>query len=582
MQRHEEFNVEPGTIGVPVPAPRVGPYEASLIESHDRAALMRRMRRRARRRRIGILVVTVVAILAVSLGLGSHFLGLQPTGGSDGPAPAAQSSSDGGPNCQNPTTLKVNVPEAIATTFAALAEAYRSQPGVPCVKFTITTRAPSIVAQSIAWPDRPDAWVIDAPVWLDQANRRAGLHLAGDVPFATSPIVVAMKPAAAEAAANHGWSELAASKNELVLPEPTHSTVGLYGLVAASEYWSRTQLRSAADFARRNGERSLLDVVRLPQSNVITPVSMAELAAFNAANPATALAAVHPADGVATLEYSIVLVTETNPGMRAVLKSLRDFLATDEAGEIVTRNGFTFPSGKPLPTITSGPVRGTAKVVAAPSATEIAAARQAWAEVARPPQAVIALDVSSTSLSTVGGETVLELIRRSTQRGLAALPEGSTVALWAFGQHLGGEDQDHKVLAPSDELTEPSQVQSVARALASLKALAGGDRGLYDTIVAAQAAARAESGPDRANSAIIITSGANEDDAGLSLGETRAAVAAVSDANRDLELVIIGVGPKADARNLSSIADSAGGTYVAVSTADDLLRALQKALNGRR
>lgn len=582
MQRHEEFNVEPGTIGVPVPAPRVGPYEASLIESHDRAALMRRMRRRARRRRIGILVATVVAILAVSVGLGAHFLGLQPGAGPGGAAPLAQDSPDAGPNCQNPTTLKVAVPEAIATTFAALAEAYRSQPGVPCVQFTITSRPPSVVAQSIAWPDRPDAWVVDAPVWLDQANRRAGLHLAGDVPFATSPIVVAMKPADAEAAEKQKWSELADGDTKLVLPEPNHSTVGLYGLVAASEHWSPTQLKSAADFARSHRGKSLLDVVRLPQSDVSAPVSMAELAAFNAANPATALAAVHPADGVASLEYSIVLVTESNAGMRAVLKSLRDFLATDEAGAIVTRNGFTFPSGKPLPTITSGPVRGTHKAIAAPSATEIATARHVWAEVAPPPQAVIALDVSSTSLSSVGGESVLELVRRSTQAGMAALPEGSTVALWAFGQHLGGETQDHKVLAPSDELTETSQVQAVARGLASLKALAGGDRGLYDTIVAAQAAAQAAATPGRANSAIIITSGANQDDAGLSLGETRAAVAAVSDANRDLELVIIGVGPKADARNLASIADSAGGTYVAVSSADDLLRALQKALDGRR
>lgn len=591
-------------VRAPVPARQPGPYEATLAATRERAELLARQRSVRKRRRLVIVAAASAALVATSVALGVRFLRPEPGAGQAGTAPVVQTTDVAAAGCKRPAGLKVVVSPAIATTFTDLLEAFQQQPGVPCAGFKVIPQEPSVVAQGLAGPSRPDAWVTDASTWLAQANSRAGLGLAADAPFATSQIVVAGRPAVTDPYESLGWEDLATGDAELVLPDPTTSTTGLFSLVAAGPHWSSTEYGEAATRSRSLAARgSLLQVVSSPEHNALTPVAEAELAAYNATNPSAPLHALRPADGTAALEYSLVAVADGTVASR-VLRSLRDFLATEAAGEILRHHGFAVPGAQPTTATTAATtgsttgstatattpaaggsaassVRGALRTNAAPDAAAIEAARQEWSTFAPAPQAVLALDVSSASLSRFGGGPAIDTFQSGTQSALAQLPDRSTVALWVYAQHLGDKGADHRALTGSAPLTQPAQVQALAKGLGTLRSSAGGGRGLYDAVVAAHAAAAARAEPGRPNTAVIVTAGGNDDDYGASLGAAKAALGRTADPAMHVRLVIIGVGTQPDAAVLTQLAKSAGGTYVSVKAPDDLDDAIVDAITAR-
>ncbi|MBC9821853.1 substrate-binding and VWA domain-containing protein [Terrabacter sp. MAHUQ-38] len=547
----------------PPPQRRVGPYEASLLANRERAERAARQSL-TRRRRTLVAVGAVATAVVVAAALGARtWLGRPGSSTVAGIAPVATAQSHVHRGCPEPPMLTIAVPEALGTTFSDLVDGFQALPDAPCASFTVVPRASSAVAQSLAGPVRPDAWVTDAALWLDQANHRAGLGLLADEPFATSRVVLAVRPEPAPGAAV-SWAGLAAGGIPVTIPDPATSTAGLFALAAAAGRWSSPQLAEVAARSRQllPGE-SALGVFADPDTDAAAPVAEAELAAYNAANPSVHLAAVVPSDRVAPLEYAFVPVADGTVASR-VLRSLADYLGSDAARAVLTRHGFSAP--------------GAAASPAPPTPGAADALREEWAAVDPAPHAVVALDVSAASLSRLDGETILDSLAESTQLAVASLPDRSSVALWYFAQHLGPRGEDHRVVADSGPLTAPAQIQTIARGLGGMSGVVGGDRGLYDTIEAAHQAAAANASAGRPSTAVIVTTGPNDDDFGASLGAVKSAVAK-ADPARPVHLVIVGIGTKPDAAVLAEIAKAGRGQYIAVTKREELAAALTRALS---
>ncbi len=114
-----------------------------------------------------------------------------------------------------------------------------------------------------------------------------------------------------------------------------------------------------------------------------------------------------------------------------------------------------------------------------------------------------------------------------------------------------------------------------------MQGVAGGGRGLYDTIVAATQAASSQSAAGAPNTAVVVTAGPNDDDFGASLGEVKSALSTTSTSDTSVRLVIIGVGDKPNATILTEVAEATGGAYLAATSADQLSEAVGSALAGR-
>lgn len=542
---------------------RVGPYEASLLANMERAERAARQGRTRRRRRVVAIGAVAAAVVVAAALVARAWLDRSGSSTMATVVPVATALSHVDHGCPEPPMLTVAVPEALGTTFSDLVDGFQALPEAPCASFTVVPRASSTVAQSLAGPVRPDAWVTDAALWLEQANRRAGLGLAADEPFATSRVVLAVRPDRASGAAV-SWTGLTAGEVPITLPDPATSTVDLFALAAASRRWSSPQLGQVAARSRQLAPgASALALLADPDKAAAAPVAEAELAAYNAANPSTHLAAVEPPDTVAPLQYAFVPVADGTVASR-VLRSLADYLGSDAARAVISKHGFSAPGAvSPAP----------------PTPAAAAALREAWAAVDPAPQAVVALDTSASSLSRLDGRTILDALAESTQLAVASLPDRSSVALWYFAEHLGPRGEDHLVVADSAPLTAPAQIQSIARGLGGMSSVAGGDRGLYDTIVAARQAAAATAASGRPSTAVVITAGPNDDDFSASLGAVKSAVAK-ADPTKPVRLVIIGIGARPNATALTEIAKAGHGQYVAVTKREQLTAVLTRALSG--
>jgi hypothetical protein len=558
-----------------VPPPRrIGPYEASLSENRERLERAMTLREQRRRRYKALVAAgSVAAVLGVT-GLVNSLFWADDRAASDraaGAVPVVRTTVLVAKSCAKPAELTVATPAAMATAFAAVIAAFQRQPGAPCATFTVVPREASAVAQSLAGPVRPDAWVIDAKLWLQQANSRAGLGLVADEPFASSPIIVAMPEEAAQEAAGSGWARLATEGPGLVLADPATSTVGLLSRAASRATWPAPVLAEVAKRSTSIGGTSALPAAADPARRVATTVTLSELKSYNKANPRARLAAVTPAEGVAPVQYSLVSVADGTVASR-VLRALSDFLASNATRDLMAQHEF------------AGPLTpGTPPPLSQPDFTAAGRLRDTWATLVRPSHAVLAIDTSASTLSRMGGETILSGLSQAAQSGLAGLPDRSTVAVWLYSEHLGPKSEDYRIVAPSAPLTNASHVQSVAKVLGSLKGIVGGRRGLYDTVIAATREAATQAQPGSDSTALVITAGPNDDDFGSSLGAVKAALSDSSVRNSKVRLVIIGVGDgvSSAAPILKEVVALTGGTYRHADNGDELSEAVAAALAGR-
>ena len=152
----------------------------------------------------------------------------------------------------------------------------------------------------------------------------------------------------------------------------------------------------------------------------------------------------------------------------------------------------------------------------APDAASVNAALAAVARVIRPSRLLALIDVSGSmghAVPGTKGATRLDLAVQASLSGLAVYPDDAAIGLWVFSTDLT-RSTDYRVLAPLEPLTRGadgiSGRERMAHALAKVT-IEKGRTGLYDSILAAVREVRRTWDPDRVNSVVLITDGADSD-----------------------------------------------------------------------
>jgi Ca-activated chloride channel family protein len=222
-----------------------------------------------------------------------------------------------------------------------------------------------------------------------------------------------------------------------------------------------------------------------------------------------------------------------------------------------------------------------------PSSTAVETASRALSAVRRGSRVLAVLDVSGSMALPVPGSpgvTRLDLALRASLNGLALYPDDTQVGLWTFSTHLTPRT-DYAVKVPIVPLGPgPNGVSGrvrLAQALATVTVKPHGDTALYDTALAAVREVRRGWDPTQANSVVLITDGANDDDKGLTLSQLLRVLREENDPARPVALYAVAYGPAVDVPSLSAIARATGGRTYAARDPRTIGAALMDAI-GRR
>lgn len=568
----------PGPEGQQVPPSsstgrRIGPYEQSLIDSRERIEAQARERAR-RQRRTRTLAAVLVAVLVAGAGYAAWRIVGPGDVATSVPESAAQPTS-----CAEPTTVRLAVAPAVAPVVAAAAEALSKHPDAPCAAYDIEPAQAYAVAGSLSGSAVPDGWVTDSLGLLDRVEQTSGTKLTATEPFASTGLVVAMPAAAADGVGDDlSWARLLTTSTPVRVPDPNRTTIGRLAVGAAASTLDDAKLRAAIAGSAKGGIATVsLDGLATSARPVGAVVTEAEVSAWNTAHPEEALTAIAPREGSAAVEYSLIPVA-TSSAVRSLVTELGDYLKSDEARALLQDSGFRMPSGGDAKPPT--PLIGTVSIAGAPSPAAIAKATTAWNSSAPRAQTLLALDVSGSMLERTKQGTRLAVVQRATARALGAAAPQTRTSLWAYSRHIGTKGDDQKELVGYGTLGDPTQLAAIEKSLGGLNKMVGGGSGLYDTVAATYDRAKGTFAAGHTNSVVIVADGPNDDDYGLSLDLLKQRLAAAKDPARPVRVVIIGLGTAVDEKSMKDIAATAGGTYLAAPTVDDLEPVLLQALGG--
>lgn len=517
-----------------------------------------------------IAAVTVVAV-AIAGFAGWRLLAPEPP-------PTGEPSTAAAPvSCADPTPVTIAAAPAVAPIVASLAKTLSTHEDGPCAAFTIQAAEAFDAARTVGTSAEPAAWVTDSAEWVQHAQSLAARELKVDAPFASSGIVVALPPAAADELGNQAtWSTIMTGGTPIRVPDPNRSALGAAALGAAAPGLPPARV---TEVARANASTPVPHLEAVAQSNTPlgTVIPAAQLVAFNESDSHQDLAALAPADGAAFLQYSLVTVND-KPEVAKLIADFASYLATDEAKDTLSEAGFTTPD-RPEPRVPT-PLYGMITQKPAPEAAVVADVRAAWTSVAPKAQALLALDVSGAMLRRTPEGTRLDLLQAAVLRTIAGLQPSNTLALWAYSLHIGTKGDDFRPLRGAGALGDGKHFLALRESIADLDRTVGGGRGLYDTIAAAYEQARSTFAKGYDNSVVVVTAGPNEDDYGASLKILTDRINGLKDPARPVRIDIVGFGTEPDAKAMTSIAKLTGGRYLPAPEAGDLDAALSTALGG--
>jgi Ca-activated chloride channel family protein len=533
------------------------------------------------------------------------------------------------PACSGQVQLSVAAAPEIAPAVKATAAkwvASGARADGQCVTVDVTAAEPVDVAAAIAGRQGvsltgvgqangsapvPDVWVPDSSTWLLRLQAAApGLAPAAAQSVARSSVVIAMpEPIAAQL----GWPDRKLTYTDLLqamttstqlhagIVDPTRDATGLSGLLALS---------AAANAAGANAKQTTVAVLRglavgastLPQdllnkfpkaSDATTlaaakvsaaPLSEQTLIAYNAAAPPVRLAALYLSPEPPPLDYPYVTLPGQDAqhaaaadGLRTALSSsaFRDELATQglRGPDGTAGAGFTAPRGAPVD-LTPTPSRvnasptsssdGGAAASGSLDATAVDRALQTWTTITAPARMLAIIDVSgsmSTPVPTAGNATRLQVTVEAARRGLALFDDSWALGIWAFSTNQDGTRPWRQLVPIAPISTQRTLLEQSLNTLT-----AGGNTGLYDTMLAGYKTVQNGYDPGRVNSVLLFTDGQNDNASGITLTGLVSQLKKIADPKRPIRVIIVGIGNEVSETELKTIAGATGsssGVYLA-------------------
>jgi hypothetical protein len=423
--------------------------------------------------------------------------------------------------------------------------------------------------------DRPDIWIPDSSLWIERAG--AGLP-ASSPSVASSPLTLAVTPKVAQSiradAKTLTLEELlpvspnAAGPARWMLPDAdsSASTIGaVIGLRAS--VGKRADANALLSTVIRAADRVPVPIAELGTGHprIAVPVSEQQLFAHNTGQPSKALVGAYPRAGRFAFDYPfVVLSTDRARGGEAddLLTSLR----SDVGQRMLAAAGFRAVSGEAGPALAamSGIDAGPSSAGEVPGAPSVEAAVDSYRRVIRPSRLLALIDVSGSmgrAVPGTHGATRLDLAVQASLSGLAVYSDDTSVGLWVFSTGLAPKT-DYRVMAPLNSLTRgPDGVsgrERMAQGLSKVK-VEKGKTGLYDSVLAAVREVRRTWDPERVNSVVVITDGADTDP--QSIGKTRllTTLRKENDPKKPVAVFAIAYGPTGDLSTLTKISEATGG-----------------------
>jgi hypothetical protein len=461
-------------------------------------------------------------------------------------------------------------------------------PAAGCPLAQVSPQRPSDVLDALRSDrdDRPDVWIPDSSVWTDQPMPAGRGLPQGSASVARSPMVLAVPqdnaprarrgtptvadlvPAAAGLAVPVRWG----------LPDPQLSpaTVGavlaLQG-VAARRADGPSILGNVLRTSQRDlpaGSEAQLDAA--VAGHLAVPVSEQAVWAYNATHTgASRVVPTRLGDPGFSFDYPYVVLAAQHARRAHAAQLLAD-LQGELGRRLLAAAGFRDSQGIAGAALTAQP-RGASVARdqgTVPDSAAVLSASRALSVVSRGSRVLAVIDVSGSMNTPVPGRpgaTRLDLALRASVNGLALYPDDTEAGLWTFSTHLT-RTTDYAVQVPIVPLGPgPDGVSGrlrLAQALATVAVKPDGNTGLYDTALAAVREVRRGWDPSRANSVVLITDGANDDDQGITLSQLLRTLRAENDPARPVALFAIAYGPASDVASLSAISAATGGrTYAA-------------------
>ncbi|MFI0352981.1 substrate-binding domain-containing protein [Actinomadura sp. 9N407] len=502
--------------------------------------------------------------------------------------------------------------------------------GGRCTKAVVRKADPGAMAALLAGqgvPGRtdrkPDVWIPDSSLWTAMAGRGAkpAPIEVTRTSVARSPIVVALPRTLAAGLKARGvtaapsWDNLlqaaggtaggAVTKNQMIppgsvrllVPDPARDASGMTALVI-------TDILLANDPNKGSIFTGIVRTVRestqpsvqaqfaqfKPQRTGKRPIAIAAeqaVWAFNRTGPAEPAVALYPQEGTLSLDHPVAITT-ADPGRRAAARLVERALATEATRADVRELGFRSPDGKAPGTFgeASGVSPQRPRDLPAPKPATTRQVMQAWSKLSLGIRMLTLIDISGTMTEPIApGTTRLQATARTAQGGLSMMANDTELGVWAFSTKLRG-DQDWRELVELGPLGE--RIGSATRRQLALSALGAvrpkptGDTGLFETLTAAYREMTKTYKPEFGNTVLLFTDGkGNDDPGGPSLGETLAELREITDPERPVQIIMIGVGRDVDTRELRRIAGATpGGVYVAESP-DQIVKIFLQALSNR-
>lgn len=435
----------------------------------------------------------------------------------------------------------------------AVTEAARAL-DLACVAFDVQSReSHQVAAELTGTAPRPQAWIPSSTLFLRKA---AGVPLSGPS-IASSPVVLAVAEPIARAL---GWPLESLTWPEVLghpgiaagMPDPGRDPAGVSALVALREVAKDASDPAAAYVAslrKFSATTSGATVFPAAENAVLRHNSgllegeTASVAVYSPAAPALdyPFAEVEGAtaqQGKAVAELKRTLLHGAAIGPQSELRAPGvQALRLGETDQRVEAQG-----------------QRSAEI---PAAAEVAKALSQWAAVNVSARVQVLIDVSGSMSAPVPGtgKSRLRITLEAAENALHLFKSTSQVRFLAFATKVDG-DRDHREILPMAPVAQ--QLAAVDR-LRAVRAVPDGQTGLYDSVLDIYRLAHEEWERGKLNLVIVMTDGHNTDPGGISRENLVAELGKLSDRDRPVPLIAIGIGPEADETELRQLVAPAGG-----------------------
>ncbi|WP_327044085.1 substrate-binding and VWA domain-containing protein [Microbispora sp. NBC_01189] len=235
------------------------------------------------------------------------------------------------------------------------------------------------------------------------------------------------------------------------------------------------------------------------------------------AKPKVPLVAIYPKEGTLFSDHPYAVLSWADAAKKAAAADFLKYLRASDQQKEFAKYAFRSFDGKPTDHITAADgldPKQPATTLSTPTPQVLDRMLRSWAELRKPANVLMVMDVSGSMGAEVSGtgKTKLDLAKQAAVNALPQFGPNDRVGLWMFSLKQDG-DKDYRELVPMGRNNQ-SRLKSRIGGL-----IPNGGTGLYDTALASyQEVLRHRSG-DAINAVVFLTDGKNEDNNSISLDD---------------------------------------------------------------